>query len=560
MKAYFGRHTPKDGHSQADPYLVHIAWENLFTNPPPYVALDIETPSLKDRRVMGIGIATPQDDNFYFDFTDPGMPWHLFMPSATRKVWHNATFDLSLEALGKYGADKDNIEDTAIIARMLNMDVELTYAAIHTHVRTQSIRSLFAQYGVKNMTDLPWNEVALKCINDVRVTMAFYEKFKDDVNKENYEVERRITSLLLHMSHRGIKLDLNLVRAIDEEMQERVKFFEEALGFNYRSPPQTSLAMSQHGIFLPNHWDKRAQKQKWDTSANALRNANHSFADATILARQYSKLAGMLKSLRGKHRAHSHFHLDSATLRITSEDIQMHNVPVAARPSDIKPKAGPVRRVFVPDSGIWTRFDLSQIELRVLGYFCKDPNMLRALAAPIEDKEHDIHGTTNNALGLDSRLMSKNFNFGSIFGGGIGVLMQFTQIRDYNTVANYQQQYFATYPVMKQAIDRQREEGLREGYVETLHGQRLSLEIPMMQGERHAGNCAINYPIQGSAAEIFKRLLIALLDAGIPIEDFVLQVHDEELLEGRYKLPIAELEHLEPFWTPLEVSYIERWQ
>ena len=78
-------------------------------------------------------------------------------------------------------------------------------------------------------------------------------------------------------------------------------------------------------------------------------------------------------------------------------------------------------------------------------------------------------------------------------------------------------------------------------------------------GERHAGNCAINYPIQGSAAEIFKRILIALSET-IPISDFVLQVHDEELIEGRHILPEQELSHITDFWTPLETSVIKRWQ
>ena len=76
---------------------------------------------------------------------------------------------------------------------------------------------------------------------------------------------------------------------------------------------------------------------------------------------------------------------------------------------------------------------------------------------------------------------------------------------------------------MKESIDRQRVDRLQDGYVTTIHGQKLSLAIPMMKSERHAGNCAINYPIQGSAAEVFKRLLIAIWDYGVPIEDFVLQ-------------------------------------
>ncbi|KKL24671.1 hypothetical protein LCGC14_2412950, partial [marine sediment metagenome] len=290
MKAYLGRHTPKDGTSIAPTGLVHTAWENLFTNPPPYVALDIETPSLANRRVMGVGIATPQNDNFYFDFTDPGMPWHLFMPSQTRKIWHNATFDLSLEALGKFGADKDNIEDTAIIARMLNMDVQLSTAALNTNARTQSVSDLFAEYKVKSMEDLPWRIVAHKCINDARVTMQFYEKYKNTVNKENYEVERKITSMLLYMSHRGIALDQELLVDIVDEMQERVKFFDAALDFNYRSVPQTRLALLKAGLIPRTKYSKKTGLRSFDTGKAALEEFDHTLPKAIIESRRYSKL------------------------------------------------------------------------------------------------------------------------------------------------------------------------------------------------------------------------------------------------------------------------------
>ena len=77
--------------------------------------------------------------------------------------------------------------------------------------------------------------------------------------------------------------------------------------------------------------------------------------------------------------------------------------------------------------------------------------------------------------------------------------------------------------------------------------------------EKHLMNMAVNYLIQGSAAEIFKRMLIEI-NKEVPIEDFVLQIHDEQLLDGPYILPVEELSHLTPLWTPLEISQIVRWQ
>lgn len=560
MRAYWGRLTKGNYVDETAETKIAIehAYDNLFTNPPPYVALDTETPSLKNQRVMGIGIATPQDDNFYFDFTEATIPWHLIMPSPVRKIWHNATFDLSKEVLGRYSVDIDNIEDTAIMTRMLNIDVTLELAALHTNARTQSVSNLLKEYNVRSMADLPWLEVALKCINDVRVTLQLYEKYRHIVNQENYEVERKITSMLLHMSHRGIQLDKELVSAIESEMASGASHYSRVLPFNYNSPVQVARALGEAKIFLPQVRDHKTKMIKHPTGRAVLETFDHILPMTILEARKYTKLHSVVKGLVGLDRAYSHFHLDSATRRITSENIQMHNLPTAHRETDIHPKAGPVRRILVPDSGLWTRFDLSQLELRVLDRYCGDPVMHRALITP-KGAGPDIHSTTQLALNLGSRTIAKNFNFGSIYGGDIPILSSFTGIKDRDLLRGYQQQYFSTYPVMKNWIDNQRYRGLRDGFVTTLYGQELSLDIAMRSGERHAGNCAINYPIQGSATEIFKRIIIAILET-VPMDKFVLQVHDEQLLEGPHALRADLLAWIAGFWTPLETSIISRWQ
>ena len=112
--------------------------------------------------------------------------------------------------------------------------------------------------------------------------------------------------------------------------------------------------------------------------------------------------------------------------------------------------------------------------------------------------------------------------------------------------------------------ERQREIGLRDMQVTTLFGRTLKMPTQFADNKseqamtRHIGNCAINFPIQGSASEIFKRIRIALL-ARIPIEDYVLQVHDEQLHDGEYDIPKEELAHIAPFYTPMEVKVSERW-
>jgi len=548
-KSYAGRY-------EGDIPSIVAAWDRLFTEPPPYVALDTETPSLKDTTILGVGIATPENDNFFFDFTEANIPWHLIMPSKTRKIWHNCTFDLSWEVLGQFGADIDNIEDTAILMRLMNLDIVLSEAARNVDSHTWSVKELFADYGVKSMRDLPWEAMARKCISDARVTLLLYEKYRSLVSQEQYEVERRISSMLLHMSHRGIKLDKELVNSIEAELGSEAEFYKskcQEWGFNPLAPKAVGIALTQQGIFLP--W-KRGKSQP-TVDKTVLAEADSGIGTLTLLARKYNKLHSVVRGWVGKDRVYSHFHLDSATSRITSEKIQLHNIPTGYRAGDIIPKAGPIRRVLMPDKDKFTNFDLSQVELRVLTEYTKDPVMYKALNNPTG---LDIHSTTQQALGIYSRVMAKNFNFGYIYGGSAAILSQFTGIKDLELIAQYQRKYRETYPNTWQWLDRQISQGLRDGYVTTLYGRKLSLRLAMQSGEKHAANCAVNYPIQGSAAEIFKRILLALWDSGIPIEDFILQVHDSQLLDGNHKLPIEDLEHITNFWTPLEVEYIARWQ
>lgn len=551
-RAYSGRFV-------GQPELIKQAYDDLFSTPPMLVALDTETISLKDRTVLGIGIATPLNDKFYFDIFEPGLPWHLILPSATRKIWHNASFDLSREVIGKFGADIDNIEDTAIITRLLNIDTELSAACFYTQTQTESAATVLARYDVKKMNDLPWDVVANKCMADAAVTMELFLAFYAKIDKKYYEMQRKMLSILLHMSHRGFGVDQELAGAIDRELENNVALYIntcKAAGFNPLSTQQVGIVLSDMGALY-------AGRGAPSTSSNILEEIAHPYAALTLLARRYSKLHGVVHGLANSPRAYSHFHMTAATGRITSRDIQMHNLPTGARPGDIIPKAGPVRRVFRPDSGWITKFDASQIELRILAYFSGDPVMQRALSVPIEDKAHDIHGTTQSALGLSSRVIAKNFNFGGFtYGGGAEVLSIATGIKDLQLIERYLYQLRNTYPVAAEWIQRQRYQGLRDMKVQTLFGRTLRLDQNLSAetaSEKHIMNMAVNYPIQGSAYEIFALMLIELAKE-VPIEDFILQVHDEGLLDGEYDIPVYKLAHISPLWTPIEVSHVKRWQ
>lgn len=570
MRAYFGQ--LKAG----DPEILS-RYQELFSAPPMLVALDTETVSLKNRQLLGFAIALPNGDAWYFTPDEQGIPWHLIKPSQTRKVWHNAPFDLSRELMGLYGADLDNIEDTAIITRLAGIDTQLSIASFFTHTKTEDAGSLLARYNVTSMDKLPPEIVADKCMHDALVTMELFLQYQDIVKSEYYQIERRVASLLLHMSYRGLKIDKPYATALAGEIGSSATFYTQTcknLGWNPNAPQQVAYMLTTKNFVLP--WPRGASQPKVDK--HTLEEINHPWAKLTLLARKYSKLASVVRDWPNCDRVYSHFRMDAATGRITSSDIQLHNIATGRRTGDIVPVTGPVRRAFDPDNGVFTIFDDSQIELRLLAYFSQDKNMLKSFATGdklndlylktgdtwylSESKKYDIHGTTQRALGIPSRVMAKNFNFGDAYGGTPEVLSLYTGIKDLRLIAMYQAKMAEAYPERTAWIYRQRQLGIEQGYVETLYGRRLSVTGYDTESlsDKHIGNCSVNYPIQGSAAELFKRQLLKLLDTGIPLKDIALQVHDEAVIDGQYELDREALEYIGPLRTPVEIRQAKKWQ
>lgn len=564
MRAYSGRY-------EGQPDKILQAYNDLFSAPPWIVGLDTETVSTKDQTIIGVGFATPGDDNFYFSWPDEvaSIPWHLFQKSEVQKVWHNATFDLGRCALGAFNCDLDNIHDSAIITRLLNIPTVLTEAASYVGVKTRSVKSLFTERSketgkkVSNMLQLPQEWTAHKCMRDAKASLQIYLQKRWEVNDEYYQMERDMTSLLLHMSHRGIKLDQELVSRLDIELQNSYELFYstcKAKGFNPHSPEQIAWMLANEGMFLPVDW--KSGKKFASTKKSVLEEIDHPIATMTLMARKYKHLWGIVHGLVGKERAYSNFHMDAATGRIASfavgdDELQMHNIPTGRRDTDITPKAAPIRRIFQADSVEgFTIWDLSQIELRVLQQFTKDDALLKAL-----EMSGGLHSFVQKELGIYSRVQAKNYVFGGfVYGGSVGVLAQFTGIRDTQVLQAGLNKLNALFPISAKWIQNQREEGFRDLEVQTLMGRVLKLAKFGGETEKHIKNCAINYPIQGSAGEIFKKMLLERAKT-IPVEDLILQVHDEGLEDGRHDLPEG-LDIIAGFKTPIEVKEqpTMRWQ
>jgi DNA polymerase-1 len=234
-------------------------------------------------------------------------------------------------------------------------------------------------------------------------------------------------------------------------------------------------------------------------------------------------------------RIHTSYHQAvAATGRLSSSDPNLQNIPIR------NSEGRRIRQAFVaPPGKVIMASDYSQIELRIMAHLSGDAGLHKAFA-----EDQDIHRATAaevfdralDAVTDDERRSAKAINFGLIYGMsafGLG-----RQLNISRTLAQeYIDRYFARYPGVLRYMDETRSQAAEQGYVETVFGRRLYLpEINARQVMRRqaAERTAINAPMQGTAADIIKRAMIAVFDwlATAPLDaQMIMQVHDELVFE-----------------------------
>ena len=210
-------------------------------------------------------------------------------------------------------------------------------------------------------------------------------------------------------------------------------------------------------------------------------------------------------------RIHTSYHQAvTSTGRLSSSDPNLQNIPVR---SD---EGRRIRRAFIAEDG-WQILaaDYSQIELRIMAHLSADPGLLAAFARG--DDIHrataaEIFGVAPDAVSREQRRDAKAINFGLIYGmSAFGLARQLNIPR--GQAAAYIDTYFARYPKVRDYMETTRATASKQGYIETLLGRRLYLpDINSKNPQRRQASerLAINAPMQGSAADIIKRAMLAI--------------------------------------------------
>lgn len=357
-------------------------------------------------------------------------------------------------------------------------------------------------------------------------------------------VEHELLKILYEMEKIGIKIDLEKLRSIKEEFNEKTKeilrkiYILAGEEFNVSSPKQLGIILFEK-LGLP---AGKKTKTGYSTNAEVLESltGTHEIIDYIKEYRLITKLSstyceGFLGGADKDGVLHTTYNQTlTQTGRLSSMEPNLQNIPVR---SDEGRK---IRSTIVPKNDYFISADYSQIELRVLSHIADDENLKQAFILG-----KDIHTETaknifsvsdDKEVTADMRRAAKAINFGLIYGKGAFSLAKDLKITR-KEASEYIEKYLGEYPNVKKYMSDVVENAQNTGFTKTLYGRRRyfpefsqSNKMVRAMGER----AALNSPIQGTAADIIKIAMINVsnqLEKGNFKSKLILQIHDELIID-----------------------------
>lgn len=523
----------------------------LVKSPPPVISMDVETISLEERMPLGFSIATSPTDAWYFR-THPELDQEieLIVPLLNnpniKKVFHNAFFDLRAFPLTGNNINSSNIADTNVMARLCGRaNTKLFELAAEVGMEVEDASSMLGRHEGKTMLDIPPDELAMKCANDARTTLALYYHYLPDIDPEYFKIEMKVIPILIDMSLRGLKVNQEDRAREEVRLEKDVAYYRELCDgedFNPASNQQVGYILAKRGNFLP---FTRGRKNL-QVNEEQLEFLDDPIAAIVLNFRKANKLlTTYIRPLRDEDRIYTEYSLDIIVGRIQSSKRNMQNIPPA------------MRYIFEPDSGLFTIGDFSQEHLRILMHFSGDREMQRVYY----EGEHggDIHAKTAKELNIPRRI-ARNVNYAIPYGGTPRTISINTKIRDLRKCARFMDSWFDTYKDAAEWIRGAQEYGMRHGKaLPTLFGREISIPEEFDRwgnlNEEAMKRKATNYPILGSDGEIMKRAI--LMCKHLPL---AVIVHDNITCDGDVEFPMEQLENISPVRIPFAVKKTARWE
>ncbi len=383
----------------------------------------------------------------------------------------------------------------------------------------------------------------------LRLHLALWPKLDSvpTLRKVYEEIEIPLVPVLAAMEQRGVLIDGDVLRRQSQQLGKRMLELQQQAHavatheFNLDSPKQLQAVLFDELGLQAKLKTPTGQPSTNEEALEAIADAHELprlILDYRSLAKLRSTYTDKLSSIVNPRtgRVHTSYHQGSvATGRVSSSDPNLQNIPVRTE------EGRRIRQAFIAPPG-WKVLaaDYSQIELRIMAHLSGDEGLLRAFHAGGDVHRAtaaEVFGVPPEEITTNQRRAAKAINFGLMYGmSAFGLARQLNV--DRGEASDYMGRYFSRYPGVRAFMEATREQAHRDGYVETIFGRRLYLEnlTSRNQGLRQgAERAAVNAPMQGSAADIIKRAMIAVAGWLKHRDDvhMLMQVHDELVFEVR---------------------------
>jgi DNA polymerase-1 len=535
-------------------------------------AIDTETTSINYMRaeLVGISLAVKTGEAAYIPVAHdyPGAPQQLSRDSVLaslkafledpqkKKVGHHLKYDAHIFA--RYGIALQGMQfDSMLESYVLNsvatrhdMDSTARYYLDIDTIHYEDVAGKGAKQLTFNQIDL--EQAAPYAAEDADITLKLHEHLWGELEKTGslknvyVDIEQPLVPILLRMEETGVLIDPGMLKKQSGELAKKMLDLEasahELAGgpFNLGSPKQLQeILFGQLGLPVI----RKTPKGQPSTAEDVLQELADDY-DLPRVILEYRSVSKLKSTYTDKlpeqiaadtGRVHTSYHQAvAATGRLSSTDPNLQNIPIRT------PEGRRIRQAFVaPEGCVLLAADYSQIELRIMADLSGDQGLLDAFSGDL-----DVHKATAvevfeldpDNVTEDHRRSAKAINFGLMYGmSAFGLGKQLGISR--HEAQEYVDLYFDRYPGVKKFMDDIRERARQAGFVETIFGRRLYLpDINDRNAQRrqYAERSAINAPMQGTAADIIKRAMIAVqnwLDESSVPARMIMQVHDELVFE-----------------------------
>ena len=488
----------------------------------------------------------------------------LFNQTETTFIFHNAMYDICwLRAAGL--KIKGKIVDTMIAASLIDenrLSYRLDILAKHYTGVGKDEKILHAaakEYGLnpkKDMWRLPALFVGQYAERDAESTLKLWQRLENELYAQElwdvFTLETKLFPCLVDMRFKGVRVNLQKAdetkKFLINKEEKLIKKIKDLTGVNVEIMAARSIAKAFDKLKLP--YDRTAKSKEPSFTKNFLQNHPHELPQAIAEARELNKAHSTFIDSITKHAVNGRIHADinqirsdaggTVTGRFSMSNPNLQQIPAR------HPELGPmIRSIFIPEEKhSWGSFDYSQQEPRILVHYAKLQNLagVDEIVEAYKAGDADFHQVVADMAGI-KRKQAKTINLGLMYGMGKNKLMaELGLMKD--SAEKLIRQYHTKAPFVKQLMDNVSRKANDRGKIRTLLGRACHFDLwqPVQFGvykplpleearkeydeplKRAFTYKALNKLIQGSAADMTKKSMVALYENGIIPH---IQIHDE---------------------------------